>query len=223
MDEFMTRLFANGFPIWPILGIIFGIFLIWLLTAVIFGEKPAWKYKDQEKAMKALDKLEWWNYPQLLEAEQKSPLPEVSAAARTKNRLGLGIKNALRRESGQDFDPDGEDRQIEYGTLAVCRNGKLLPSLTSSLPEDVVPKKAENAEYVLDLVYDNDQTGSYTDGSGAYRSVVTGTLKRDGLQVWQRKMYGGDPPAQKTWGSQSRSERADGTMLVLIAIQTVQG
>ncbi|MBR6089245.1 MAG: hypothetical protein IKP86_04870 [Anaerolineaceae bacterium] len=237
IDSFMTWLFADG--MWRIKRILIFILVVWILGALFKWfvlEKPAWKYKDAERAMKALDKLDELDYQQLLEVEEKSPLQEVRQAARTKNSLGYQIKYALENS----FSPrrfaeletvdlnSSEDVDTEPGTLIVFTRGSggetYIHRATYSLPKDIRSSCPEAAEYRLELKYCENAVGAYTDGSSAWQSYVNGKLTRDLFTVWESSISGGKPPSQKYWGSANNTgKRADATPLVLRAIRTVRG
>ena len=234
MNDFMTWLFSDG--AWRIKWGIIGILVLWGLCLIfkwVVLDKPAWKYKDPKRAMKALDKLDELNYRQLLEIEEKSPLIDIQAAAREKNRLWHSVHQAFRSNRGaRSFDPETESKsgmEIERGTLAVFTNvlGMIsyLSDVTSCFPDELKPSSPGAAEYRLVLSHDEKTVGTYTDGSSAKQPVVTGRLSRgDGLK-WERHVEGGMPQASKVWGSSpwgSTGTRAYPTPMVLQAIGTVR-
>ena len=234
MNEFMTWLFADG--AWRIKRGLIGILVLWGLCLIFKWfvlEKPAWKYKDPKRALKALDKVDELSYHQLLEIEEKSPIIEVQAAAREKNRLGHAIHQAVKaNRGGRSFDPETETKsgmEIERGTLAVfvnvCGCIYYFSDVTDCFPNEIKPSSPGAAEYRLVLNYDEKSVGSYTDGSYAKQSVVTGRLSRGSELKWERSVDGGMPQYQKVWGSSpwgSTGTRADPTILILQAIGTVR-
>ena len=95
--------------------------------------------------------------------------------------------------------------------------------MTYSLPDDIKPSCAEAAEYRLELNYHEDVVGSYTDGTTAKQSFVTGKLSRGTVPVWEEGASGGKPPAQKYWGGRNDTgSRADAAPMVLRAIRTIR-